>query len=124
MNIVPSLVEGYMYSEMMNFEGGSVMSGGFPIQAFKENSTGDGSMTGGGGGIQLANLVIPAGLVCDMRVAPVNIQYIYSDKEEKVIDDQLHDSLYEKVAAAKLSRGSRKKMWRNAPKQKSLRIKY
>lgn len=122
MNIVPSLVEGYMYSEMMHFEGGSVMSGGFPIQAFKENATGDGSMTGGG--IQLANLVIPAGLVCDMRVAPVNIQYIYSDKEEKVIDDQLHDFLYENVAGVKLARGSRKKMLRNAPKQKSLRIKY
>jgi hypothetical protein len=121
MNILPSLVEGYMYSEMYHLEGGR-MSGGFPLQSFVEMSDST-DMVGGGNlcsAIQLAHYVVPIGLVCDMRVGPTHIHYngdiSYSDK---VIDDRIHDILYEKIGRT----GSRKKLMRNPSKNKSVRVK-
>jgi hypothetical protein len=116
MNIVPSLVDGYMFSEMYHLEGGR-MSGGYPLQQLAASKTG---MVGGGSGIQLANYVIPIGLVCDMRVPPRHINYGEPIDEPEYIDESIHDILLTNVSSRK---GSQKKHTRNPSKKKSLKIK-
>jgi hypothetical protein len=121
MNIVPSLVEGYMYSEMYHLEGGH-MSGGFPLSGMSSST----EMVGGsaGSGIQLAHYVVPIGLVCDMRVAPIHIHYATEIPDsDDVIDDKIHDILYDNVVGKVSSKGSRKKLMRNPSKQKSMKLK-
>jgi hypothetical protein len=117
MNIVPSLVEGYLYSEMYHLEGGQ-MSGGFPLQDVVSSG---GTMVGGGQGF--ANLVVPIGLVCDMRVAPKHIEYVndYDDESVPFMDETLHDSLFGNVTSRK--NGSRKTHFPKSSKRKSIRIK-
>lgn len=117
MNIVPSLVEGYLYSEMYHLEGGQ-MSGGTPLHNLGTSNTG---MVGGGSNIQLANYVVPIGLVCDMRVAPRYINYSEPVDEVEPVDESLHDILFSNVSSRKNS--SRRKHKRNLSKQKSLKIK-
>ena len=116
MNIVPSLVEGYLYSEMYHLEGGQ-MSGGFPLQDYFAKD----AMVGGGHGF--ANLVVPIGLVCDMRVAPKHIEYVndYDDEDVPFMDETLHDSLFGNVTSRK--NGSRKIHFPKSSKRKSIRIK-
>lgn len=116
MNIVPSLVEGYLYSEMYHLEGGQ-MSGGFPVQDYFAKD----AMVGGGNG--LANLVVPIGLVCDMRVKPTHIEYVndYADEDVPFIDETLHELLIGSVTSRK--NGSRKKHLGNLSKRKSIRYK-
>ena len=135
MNIVPSLVEGYLYSEMYHLEGGGEgcrmsgggcrmsgggcrMSGGYPLQDVV--ASGD-TMVGGGHGF--ANLVVPIGLVCDMRVAPRHIEYVnhYDDEDVPFMDEALHDSLFGNVTSRK--NGSRKKHLGKSSKRKSIRYK-
>lgn len=108
---------------MYHLEGGQ-MSGGYPLHELASGA-GDG-MVGGGGlsNIQFAHLVVPIGLVCDMRVAPRHIDYSIMPDDADTIDESIHDILFANVSGRGSSRkGSVKKYRHNPSKKKSLRVK-
>jgi hypothetical protein len=129
MNILPSLVEGYMYTEMYHLEGGQ-MSGGYPLHDLTSNARDEmigGTISGGVSGIQFAHLVVPIGLVCDMRVAPRHIDYSVASHDiddAEPIDESIHDILFANISGrASSNKGSFKKYGHNPSKKKSLKVK-
>lgn len=109
MNLVPSLVESYMYADMFNGSSSDkTFVGGAPIEhilptgdylsfSVKESSNPSvqsGVQEGGRGGL-LANKVIPAGLVVIQIPINPDVKYELDDlpQENNVIADSLFDIL-------------------------------
>jgi hypothetical protein len=109
-NILPSIVDGYMYNEIMH-------SGGFPSALLVESDT----MVGGGGHKPLDHMVIPVGLVCDMRVGNKTMEYAKADIH---IDyDPLPDSVFDQLFHLVSGKRTSQKLRGKGSKRKSIRIK-
>jgi hypothetical protein len=108
MNVVPSLVEGYMYSEMLNLNGGEkLLSGGYPIDLV--DHTDHDISVGGGGKAALKHLVIPIGLVCVNRSYP-SLDCEVERPNTEMISDTLLDTLYDRVSNIFVKPSKRKTM--------------
>ena len=113
---------------MYHLEGGQ-MSGGYPLHEFASDARDEmvGGALSGGSSIQFSHLVIPIGLVCDMRVAPRHIDYAtvsHEIEDVKTIDESIHDILFANISGkASSSKGSYKKYSHNPSKKKSLKLK-
>lgn len=101
MNLVPSLVESYMYADMYNGNGGAdkTFVGGAPIEhilpSIRKSVKKETDLQEGGRGGLLANKVVPAGLVVVQIPINSNVKYELDDfpPENNVVPDSLFDIL-------------------------------
>jgi len=127
-SILPSIVESYMYADMYNLDGGDKISvGGFPATKLITDDDVD-SMTGGARGLSaLSSLVVPIGLVNDLRIGQRSLEYKDHGSVQDVdtVDESLFDKLFTLISPTsghKTRPGSRK-IIKKPSKRKSLRIR-
>jgi len=113
MNVVPSLVEGYMYAEMFHGESGDKQwVGGYPIDVVDTDILMGGGSAGNSELISkkaLKHLVIPVGLIqWNPPFQSTMGEIERTDSESSVIDDSLFDQLFDCVSKRSAKPSKRK----------------
>ena len=127
-NILPSIIQGYMYADMYNLDGGDKISvGGFPVTQLVSDEDSD-TMTGGARGLSaLSSLVVPIGLVNDVRLGQRSLEYKDhgSVQDFDTVDESLFDKLFTLISptTGHKQRPQSRKIVNKPSKRKSLRIR-